>query len=155
MAMRVRLTGVRLAIARAHPIAMQAGEHGCEEEQDGVDDAEGEARLEHGARLLELDVDAVEGSAAEDAEAHVDAGSADHARAVRVGYEAKGVYGADEGAHEEEVDEGHESSICRRAVVREEGKDSPSSGEDRDDEEDEDGVWCQRVGVVVAVDKVG
>lgn len=155
MAMRVRLADIRLPIARAHAIAMHAGEHRREEEQDGVDDAKGEARLEHGARLVDLDVDAVEGGAAEDAEAQVDGGPADHARAVGVGYEAEGVHGADEGADEEEVDDGHEDGVCGGAVVREEGEDGPGAGEDRDDEEDEDGVWCQRVGIVVPVYEVG
>ncbi|KAJ2994214.1 hypothetical protein NUW58_g1618 [Xylaria curta] len=112
VAVGVRLTHIRV-LSRAEAVAMHASEGGGEEEQDGVDDAEGEGGLEHGARLVDLHVDAVERGAAEDAEAHVDLGAAHDARAVGVGDEAQRVDGADEGAHEQDVDERHEGRVPR------------------------------------------
>lgn len=155
VAMRVRLTNIRLPITGAHAIAMHAGKDRGEEEKDGVNDAESKARLEHSARLVDLHIHAIERRAAEEAEAQVHARPAHDMRAVRVGDEAQGVHGADEGAHEEQVDEGHEGRVCRRAVVREEREDGPGGGEHGHDEEDEDVVGRQRVDAVIAVHEVG
>jgi len=63
---------------------------------------------------------------------------------------AEFVDACDEGADETEVDEGDEEAIGFGAVVGEEGADCPGGGEDADDEEDEDVVWCE--GVVGCVD---
>jgi len=68
---------------------------------------------------------------------------------------AQGPDGADEGAHEAQVDEGDEEAVGAGAVPGEEGGDGPDAGEDRDDEEDEDGVRGEGVGAVVEGDEVG
>lgn len=68
---------------------------------------------------------------------------------------AKGVDGADEGAHEEEIDEGYEEGVVAAAVVGEEGGDGPGRAEDGHDEEDQDVIWGEGVGFAVAVYEVG
>ncbi|RWA14461.1 hypothetical protein EKO27_g654 [Xylaria grammica] len=98
VAVRVRLADVGLLIPGAEAIAMQGGQDGGEEEEDGVEDAEGEARLEHGARLIDLHAEPIDRRTAKDAETDVDRRAADHVRAVGVGDEAQLVHGADEGA---------------------------------------------------------
>lgn len=93
---------VRLAVVLgvlADALAVEPGEHGGEEEKDAVHDAEGEAGLEHGARLVGVDIDAVAVEGPEYPEADVVARPAD-AGAVRAGDEAEVVDRCDEGADE-------------------------------------------------------
>lgn len=93
---------VRLAVVLgvlADALAVEPGEHGGEEEEDAVHDAKGEAGLEHGARLVGVDVDAVAVEGPEYPEADVVARPAD-AGAVRAGDEAEVVDRCDEGADE-------------------------------------------------------
>lgn len=93
---------VRLAVVPrvlADAIAVEPGEHGGEEEEDAVHDAEGEAGLEHGARLVGVDVDAVAVEGPEYPEVDVVGRPAD-AGAVRAGDEAEVVDRCDEGADE-------------------------------------------------------
>ncbi|TRX91534.1 hypothetical protein FHL15_007539 [Xylaria flabelliformis] len=113
MAMTVRLPHIRLVVARAHAIAVHPGQYGREEEEDGIQDPKGEARLEHGARLVDGDIDPVQGRAAEDAEADVHAGTPRHIRAVGVGDEPQRVDGADEGAYEEQINYRYEVRVRR------------------------------------------
>lgn len=58
---------------------------------------------------------------------------------------AEVVDGSDEGAEEEGIDKCDKVGVCRGAVVAEEGEDCPGESENRDDEEDEDGIGCQGV----------
>ncbi len=136
VAMGVGLADVGLAVAGADAVAVQAGDDGGEEEEDGVEDAEGEGGLEHGARLVDVDAgDAVDGGAAEDAEAHVHRGAAHDVGAVGVGQEPLLVHGPDEGADEQDVDDGDEDGVGRGPVVREEREHGPGRGYHRHDEE--------------------
>ncbi len=52
-------------------VAVQQGKNGGEEEKHNVHDAQGKARLEHGARLVDVNSEAVEMGGTEDAEANV------------------------------------------------------------------------------------
>lgn len=93
---------VRLAVVAGvlgDAVAVEPGEHGGEEEEDAVHDAEREAGLEHGARLVGVDVDAVAVEGPEYPEADVVARPAD-VGAVGAGDEAEVVDGCDEGADE-------------------------------------------------------
>jgi len=65
--------------------------------------------------------------------------------AVGFGDTAEFVYASNECAHEAEVDKGHKVGIGTRTVVCEEGCNSPDSGKDGDNKEDEDVVWRQSV----------
>jgi len=66
-------------------------------------------------------------------------------RAVGICYSTKLIYTCYESAHEAEIDKGHEEGIRARSVVGEERSDSPGCSEYRDDEENENVVWCQGV----------
>lgn len=85
---------VRLAVVFRVPLvgapaAVEPGQHGGDEEEDAVHDAEGEAGLEHGAGLVRVDRDAVAVEAAKDAKVHVVLVAAAYARAVGAAYEAE------------------------------------------------------------------
>lgn len=93
---------VRLAVVLrvlGDAVAVEPGEDGGEEEEDAVHDAEREAGLEHGARLVGVDRDAVAVEGPEYPEADVVARPAD-VGAVGAGDEAEVVDGCDEGADE-------------------------------------------------------
>jgi len=66
-------------------------------------------------------------------------------RAVGVCYSTKLIYTGYESPHEAEIDKGHEVGVGARSVVDEESSDSPDCSEYRDDEENENVVWCQSV----------
>lgn len=83
----------------ADALAVEPGQHGGKEEEDAVHDAEGEAGLEHGARLVGVDVDAVAVEGPERPEVDVVARAPD-AGAVRARDESEVVDGCDEGADE-------------------------------------------------------
>ncbi|KAJ3561293.1 hypothetical protein NPX13_g9003 [Xylaria arbuscula] len=154
VAMRVVLAHIRLAILGAQPIAVQTRQARREEEENGIQDAKGEGGFEHCARLVHVDVDAVQGSAPEDTQRDIRRRTPGHIGAVGVGNEAQGVDGSDEGPYEEDVDYGHEGGVGGRPVVTEDGEERPGTGEYRHDEEHEDVRWCERVALVVPVDEV-
>jgi hypothetical protein len=134
--------------------AKDGGEQAGEEEEYAVHDAEGPARLEHGARLVGGDAIGVEVGLGEDAQGErVALGRG--AGAIVAADVAQGADAADEGADDAQVDEGDEVGVVARAVVGEEGEDAPDGGEDGDDEEDEDGGGREAVLLVVDVHEVG
>lgn len=96
---RARPAGVATA-ARRHVAAVDPGEHGGEEEEDGVHDAEGEGGLEHGAGFVGVDAEARAVVGAEDAEVEVVGRAGRDGDAVCVGDEAEVVDAGDEGADE-------------------------------------------------------
>ena len=75
--------------------------------------------------------------------------------AVGVGDEAELVDGCDEGAEEEEVDEGDENGGAFGGCVADQCVDGPEDGDDADYEEDEDVDRGDLVCLDVAVDEVG
>ena len=123
-------------------------------EEDAVHDPERKGGLQHRARLVCGEVEPVHGHGAQGAGDGV-GGVVGDVGAVCVGDEAELVDAADEGADEEEVDEGDEESVGAGAVVGEEGRDRPGGAEDGDDEEDEDVVRREGVGFGVDVHEVG
>jgi hypothetical protein len=136
-------------------VAVHQRQHGREEEEDGVHDAKGKARLQHAARLVDVDVERVERGVAEDAEADGRRRPGRDVDAVKVLDEAQIVHAGYEGADEAEIDEADELRVRLAAMVREEREQRPSESEDRHDEEDEDVVGRQHVVVVIALDEVG
>jgi len=93
---------VRLAVVAgvlADAVAVEPGQDGGEEEEDAVHDAEGEAGLEHGARLVGVDGDAVAVEGPKRPEGDVVA-RARHVGAVGARDESEVVDGRDEGADE-------------------------------------------------------
>ena len=99
---------VRLAVVPrvlSDAVAVEPGQHGGEEEEDAVHDAEGEAGLEHGARLVGVDVDAVAVEGPEGPKVDVVARAPD-AGAVGARDEPEVVDCCDEGADESCTREG-------------------------------------------------
>lgn len=132
-------------------------EDGGPEEEDGLHDAEREARLEHGARLVEVKRQRVAGAhaiVAKGPQRDVD-GAAVPARAVLVGDEAQLVDGGDEGAEEADVDEGDEGRGALGGRVADQRVEGPEDGDDADDEKNEDVGRGQLVVLDEAVDEVG
>ena len=104
VAVIVGLAIVGLAIAIADLIAVHPGEDAGEEEHDAVHDAEGEAGLEHGAGLVDVDVDAdVEGRAAQRSQRYRYGIPRPHRRAVRRRHHPHRVHRSDERTHEQQV----------------------------------------------------
>lgn len=62
------------------------------------------------------------------------------------------VYSSDESANEAEIDEGDEESVGFGTVICEECCDCPNGTEYRNDEKNEDVVWCQDWWIVAGVD---
>lgn len=144
MRVRVRLAAVFVA---ALPVDEQRKDRGEEEEED-VHDAKGEAGLEHGAVLVDVQGPAAAQAAApgaEDAEVDVEAAGGEVAT-VRPGDLAQHDDAGDETPHEAKVHKGHEDGRVLRSVVREHGRDRPDRRQHRRDEEDEDEVGRQGVG---------
>lgn len=107
---------VRLAVVPrvlGDAVAVEPGEHGGEEEEDAVHDAEREAGLEHGARLVGVDRDAVAVEGPEYPEADVVARPAD-VGAVGAGDETEVVDCCDEGADESCGENMYVSGIAHR-----------------------------------------
>lgn len=150
-AVAARLVAV-LLLLRA--VAVEPGEDGGEGEEDAVHDAEGEGGLEHGARLVGADVEAVDAGRPEDAEADVPPVARDDVGAVGARDEAQVVDGGDEGAEEAQVDQSHEARVGAAAVVAEEGEQRPDEAQNRHDKHDEDEVRRQDVVAGVAVYEV-
>ena len=65
------LAVVGCLLVGAHAVPVDPGQNGSGEEEDAVHDAKGEARLEHSARLVDRNVEAVDTSRAEDAECDI------------------------------------------------------------------------------------
>lgn len=99
--MRLAIIALRRpAVVACHAVAVEPGQHGGEEKEDAVHDAEGEAGLEHGARLVGVDGDAVAVEGAEDAKVDVVGRAGRDVGAVGVGDEAEVVDACNEGADE-------------------------------------------------------
>lgn len=135
----------------------KGGEDGRPEEEDDLHDAQREARLQHGARLVEVErqgVPALDAPVAKGPEGDVDL-AAVPARAVRAPDEAQLVDAGDEGAEEAQVDEGDEGRGALGGRVADQGVEGPEDGDDADDEEDEDVGRGHDVGFDVSIDEVG
>ena len=143
-----------LAVVGTEAVAMHECDHGGNEEEDGVHDSQGPARLEHGAGLIGVPV--VVGPA----DGHIsnfvvpvvpttDIG------AVSVGDAAQIPHAGDKGADEAEIYQADEHGIGRRPVVAKQGEDGPCDSKDGHDEEDEDGVGGERIVVHEAVNEPG
>lgn len=145
VAMRVRLPVIRVAVGAAGAVAMQTRQDTRDEEKHAVHNPKRKGGLEHGARLVEIRVPGGKRRAAERPEADIVGVAARDARAVGAGDHAQRVHGADEGADEEQVDDRDELRVRGRAVVAEERVDGPGEGDDGDDEEHQDVVWCELV----------
>lgn len=142
------------AVVGAHVAAVHESNNGSGEEEDDVHDAKGPAGLEHRAGLVVDQV--VAGSNDTDiAHGHIPVLGATDAHAVCVADIAQEVDGGDEGAKEEDVDEGDKVGVCGGAVVAEKGEEGPGKSEHRDDEEDQDGVGGESVLLDEAIDKPG
>lgn len=149
---------VLVVVVVAEAAAVREGHNGSHEEEDDVDDAQGEAGLEHGAALRGAPGDAHAGPA----DAHVAevdgpvVGAVDaDVDAVGRGDAAEEVDARDEAAEDEGVDDGDEVGIALGAVVEDEGEEGPGEGDDGDDEEDEDRVGGQGVCACETLDEPG
>lgn len=121
-------------------IAMQNGQHRRHKKEDAVHDPQRKTGLEHGARLVDGNVDAVEARAPKDAEGLVNAAARFDAGAVGLCDPAEVVDACDQGANEAQVDEADEARVGLGAVIAEEREDGPGCPQDGDNEEDEDVV---------------
>lgn len=98
---------------------MNPGQQTGNEKEDAIHDTKSEARLQHGARLVDINAERVEVGGPHGAQvdkvrvALVDRG------AVHVADPAQVKDGGDEGADESEVDKGDELRVGGGAVVRE------------------------------------
>jgi hypothetical protein len=151
----VRLAVVRLTVFGAHAIAVEPGQDAGEEEEYAIHDAEGEASLEHGARLVDVDVPRVEAGRAQGPQRQVERVTRTDRGAVQACESAHVPNGGDEGADEAEIDDGHSQRVGGRTMVAEDGVDGPCQGDDGDDKHDEDEVGRQRVDRNKAVDEPG
>lgn len=150
----VCLSVVCLAVGAACAVSVEPGQDGGEEEEDAVHDAKGETSFEHGAGLVHSGVDAVVGvSGTEGPKVYVKAAAGVDVDAVGGSYVTQIPDRGDEGPDETQVDDRHEERIVRRAVVTEQGEDGPSQTEHRNNEQDQNIVWCQRIVFNIAVDE--
>ena len=62
-------------------------------------------------------------------------------RTIRIRNSPEGINPSNKSAHEQNIHKPDKAAVLLGAVVSEERADGPDDGEDRDDEEDEDGVW--------------
>lgn len=118
------------------PVPVHEQQQECRDgEKDAIHDAESKARLQHGAILVDVEV---EGRGAADAVV------VDGEGEVAIGREtgaagfcnvAKFVDPGDEGADEAEVDEGDEEGGFAGGFAAEHGRDGPRGRQDGDDEE--------------------
>jgi len=126
-----------------------------DEKENTVHDAERPAGLQHRASLVDRKAIAAIGHGAENAKAGC-VGVVCCDRGALVAADAsESVDGANEGTNEEEVNDGDKEAVGFGTVVGEEGCDGPDGTEDRDDEEHEDRVGCQGVGLHVEMHEVG
>ncbi|QSZ32193.1 hypothetical protein DSL72_001764 [Monilinia vaccinii-corymbosi] len=119
-------------VAPPHHTRQQARD----EKEDAIHDAKREARLEHGAGLVDRDAHAVHVGIAPRAKIDIVPTRRADGGAVGMRDEAERVDARDQRAEETEVDKGDEERIVARAVVGEERCNGPGACEDRHDEED-------------------
>ena len=115
----------------------------CNEEDQDIDDTQREARLEHGALLVEAGVDVAPtcGDTSTDVPAvHV----SDVSQIVDTGNEC---------ADETQINHSNEHGIVPRAQVGDDCEDDPCQRERRYYEQHEDGVGRELVDLVVVVDE--
>lgn len=127
------------------------------EEENNLHDPHCKARLQHRTGLVQIICERVPCLRAiepERAQGDVFA-VAVPVSAVRVCDEAQFVDAGDEGAEEEEVDEGDKDGGAFCGGVADHRVNAPEDGDDTDDEEDEDVDWGDYVGFEEAVDEVG
>lgn len=115
----------------------------CHGKGKDINNAQRESGFKHSTRPI----DAVVEVAAAGGDAGVDVA------AIGTGDAAHDDDAADEGADEEEVDEGDEEGVVAGGGVGDDGRDDPAEREAGDDEEDEDVVGGELVGAVVLVDE--
>lgn len=154
----VPVVAVAASLVVHHPIVsitVQDGENGGDEEEDAVHDAEGEAGLEHSARLVDGDVDSVEVGRTEDAKTLIIRAACLNVGAVGARDPTEVVHAGDQSANEAEVDETDEARIGLATVVAEQGEDGPGRAEDRDNEQYQNVCRSEEVVLIVAADKVG
>jgi len=127
-----------MRLAHHHLLLAAPPHHQRQKTRDGkenaVHDPEHEAGLQHRARFVRVHAYARTGRRKPD-EGDVPEGGGGGG-AVGVRDEAQLVDGADEGADEEQVDEGYEERIGLGAVVGEERAEGPAGAQHGDDEED-------------------
>ena len=127
-----------------------------EEEEVAIHDPEGEARLQHRARLVHAAVKkAAIAVDAGEPEGDAEVGVEGEVGAVGVGNGAKFVHACDEGADKAEVDKGDEEGGFVARFAPHERCDCPYGREHGDDEEGEDVAWRELVCFVVFVDEIG
>lgn len=126
-----------VAVIGAHVSAVHESNNRGDGKEDDIHNAECPAGLEHRAWLVVDEV--IAGADDPDiASGEVPVVATSNANTVGVTYVAEVVNGGDEGTEEEGINEGDKVGVCRGAVVAEEGEDSPSKRENRDNKEDED-----------------
>lgn len=119
-------TNISLLPPTVAPIrAMKESKNTRDEEENDIHDPEGKTRLLHRALLVRAEMYPSYRRAAEIPKGDRVRRADGDVGAVLVGDVAQGVDAADEGAHEEEVDEGYEARVVGGAVVGEEGCDGP------------------------------
>jgi len=106
----VRLTHIRLLPPILVLALMKEGQHARNEEEHDIHNAKGETGLLHGALLVGREVQAVDGQAARVARDGVRT-AIRQVGALLARDVAEGVDTADEGADEEQVDEGYEAGV--------------------------------------------
>jgi len=118
------------------------GNKECDEEEYDVHDGQGEAGLEHGAGLVDMQsqwIIEISAHISERTQAQVDAATlVPEVCAIRVGDAAQLIHGANQSANEAKVDKGNECSTGAGAMVHEESADSPGACKYGDYKEDED-----------------
>jgi hypothetical protein len=126
-----------VAVIGAHVSAVHESDNRGNGEEDDVHNAKCPAGLEHRAGLVVDEV--ITGADDPDiASGEVPVVSTSNAYTVGVAHITEVINGGDEGTEEEGINECDKVGVCRGAVVAEEGEDSPSKRENRDNKEDED-----------------
>lgn len=115
---------------------MEPRHHSSDKEKDTVHDPKRKRRLQHRARLVDIDIQSTDMRRAEDPKCHIQPTATGDVGAIRLCYKPQVIYTCYEGAYEGEVDEAYEASVVRRPMVAEKGKDGPGQTEGRHDEED-------------------
>lgn len=110
--------------------AMEECQYTRNEEENSIHNPKRKTRLLHRTLLIGAEVQASHSRRAEIAKRDGVRAAGGDARAVLVRDVAERVDAADEGAHEEEVDEADEAGVVGGPVVGEEGCDGPGEGED-------------------------
>lgn len=137
------------------PVPMRPSHQRGDEKEDTVHDAKRKSGLEHSARLVHTDVDAIDARRPKDSKRHVNAGSPRDVGAVCARDEPQVIHAGYKRTDKGQVDEAHKARVVRGPVVREESEQRPRQAKGRDDEEDQDVIRRKHVGVVVPVDEPG